>query len=103
MSPRIDIRLRPNKEAPASARRALDQLRDKLPQHVLEDVRLLLDGPLSHPVTASYEVDQPGEERDEDQEEDPDRLPPPGELVVSKQIAHDRDENPEPDHQQEDL
>jgi serine/threonine-protein kinase RsbW len=38
----IEIRLPPNKEAPANARRALDELTGRLPAHVLEDVRLLV-------------------------------------------------------------
>jgi anti-sigma regulatory factor (Ser/Thr protein kinase) len=59
VSSRIETRLAPNKEAPANARRALDELAGKLPPHVLEDVRLLVSELVTNSVRhASLTPDQ---------------------------------------------
>ena len=42
MSDGIKIRLHPNRDAPANARRALDELSGRLSPNVLDDVRLLV-------------------------------------------------------------
>jgi anti-sigma regulatory factor (Ser/Thr protein kinase) len=42
VSPTIELRLPPTRDAPASARRALDQLEHSLSPQILDDVRLLV-------------------------------------------------------------
>jgi anti-sigma regulatory factor (Ser/Thr protein kinase) len=59
MSSRIETRFAPNKEAPANARRALDQLAEQIPATVLEDVRLLVSELVTNSVRhASLSSDQ---------------------------------------------
>jgi hypothetical protein len=54
-------------------------------------LRLLL-GALGHAVASGDQVDQRGEERHEDQEDDPHRLPPAAELVIAEQVSDDREQ-----------
>jgi anti-sigma regulatory factor (Ser/Thr protein kinase) len=42
VSPAIELRFRPNKQAPANARRALDKLEESVSPSILDDVRLLV-------------------------------------------------------------
>ena len=44
-----------------------------------------------------------GEERHEDQEQDPGRLSPPGHAVVAEQVADDREQDHQPCGEDEDL
>src|SRR3954462_2212470 len=69
----------------------------------LLQVGLVLDRALAHALAADDQVDQRGQERDDDEEEDPHRLPPAGDLVIPEQVDHDRDQDPDPDHEEEDL
>ena len=59
MNPRIETRFAPNKDAPAHARRALDELAGELPANVLEDVRLLVSELVTNSIRhASLSADQ---------------------------------------------
>src|SRR5215216_5016269 len=66
------------------------------------DLGLLLDGAVPHAVSAHDQVDEGGQERDEDQEEDPDRLRPSRQLVVPEEVADDREEHHDPGDEEED-
>jgi anti-sigma regulatory factor (Ser/Thr protein kinase) len=59
MTSRIETRFAPNNEAPANARRALDELAGELPSQVLEDIRLLVSELVTNSVRhASLSPDQ---------------------------------------------
>jgi hypothetical protein len=64
---------------------------------------LRLDRAVTHATATGDQVDQRRQERDEDQEEHPGRLPPTGQLVVTEEVTDDRDQDPDPDHEEEDL
>src|SRR3546814_20191261 len=51
-----------------------------------------LEGPRCHSVTANEQVDERGEQRNEEQEDDPDCLHPAGGLVIAEQVGDDREE-----------
>ena len=66
-------------------------------------VGLVFDRAVAHPIAANDQVEQHPEERQEDQEEHPNCLCHPRQLVVAEEVAEDRDENPDPGEQEEEL
>src|SRR4051812_1052231 len=62
-----------------------------------------LDRAVAHPIAANDQVEKHPEERQEDQEEHPDGLRHPRQLVVAKEVLDDRDKNPDPGEEQEEL
>src|SRR4051794_17319389 len=62
-----------------------------------------LDRAVAHPVAADDQVEQHPEERQEDQEEDPNGLRHPRQLVVAKEVPDNRDQNPDPGEEQKEL
>src|SRR5262249_7975141 len=61
----------------------------------------LLAAPFSHAPSLSDHVCEYTKVGKRKQRDYPDRLGPPGDIVASKEIAKDRDEQPEPDNEDE--
>src|SRR5262245_18823841 len=64
-------------------------------------LRCLLAAPLSHAPSLSDHVCEYAKVGKCDQRDYPDRLGPAGDIVASKEVAKDRDEQPEPDNEDE--
>src|SRR5215211_5601168 len=56
--------------------------------------------PLSHSTTASDQVDNGCEERENDQEDDPERLPPTAQFPVPEQIGNDLEQHHQIHHEE---
>src|SRR3954452_14487003 len=62
-----------------------------------------LDRAVAHPVAANDQVEQHPKERQEDQEEHPNGLCDPRQLMVAKEVPDNRDQNPDPGEEQKEL
>src|SRR3954469_4097072 len=62
-----------------------------------------LDRAVAHPVTTDDQIEEDPEERQEDQEENPNGLRHTRQLVVAKEVSNDRNQNPDPGEEQEEL
>src|SRR5262245_16771191 len=58
----------------------------------------LLDVPFGHSLAVDDQVDQHAEERQDDQEDHPERLQPPRDVMTTKHVDQNRDQDPDPDH-----
>ena len=65
-------------------------------------LRLLL-GPLLHLAAPGDEVDQDADQRDEQHENEPQCLRPAGQVMAAEDVDEDIDQNPDPEHPEEDL
>src|SRR5215813_8064107 len=63
----------------------------------------LLRSPLMHAPAAGDQVDQDTDQRDEQHEQEPQRFGPAGQVMAAEDVDEHGDQDPEPDHQQEDL
>src|SRR5271165_4172839 len=63
----------------------------------------LLRGPLVHRAAAGDQVDQDADQRDEQHEDEPQRLRATRQVVAAEDVDEDVDQDPDPDHPQEDL
>src|SRR5215468_8531288 len=63
----------------------------------------LLRGPLMHAAAADDQVHQDTDQRDEQHEQEPHRLASAGQVLAAEDVDEHGDQDPEPDHEQEDL
>src|SRR5215467_5156516 len=63
----------------------------------------LLCRPLMHTAAAGDQVHQDTDQRDEQHEQEPQRLAPAGQVLAAEDVDEHGDQDPEPDHEQEDL
>src|SRR5664279_4650685 len=78
-----------------SERQVAAAARDLLDVRVRLALRLPHGGhlALTHPAPACDQVHQRAQERDEDQHQNPDPLPDPGQLVIAEEVAQDLEEH----------
>src|SRR4029077_2195310 len=74
---------------------------------VLAELLVLVPGilhrPLMHRAAADDQVDQHADQRDEQHEQEPQRLGPPGQVTAAEDVDEDPDQDPDPDDPQEQL
>src|SRR4029077_20960745 len=74
---------------------------------VLAELLVLVPGilhrPLMHRAAADDQVDQHADQRDEQHEQEPQRLGPPGQVTAAEDVNEDPDQDPDPDDPQEQL
>src|SRR5690348_15345053 len=63
----------------------------------------LLLGALLHAAAAGDQVDQDADQRNEQHEDEPQCLGPAGQVMAAEDIDEDIDQNPDPEHPEEDL
>src|SRR5690348_10748557 len=63
----------------------------------------ILHGPFLHLAAAGDQVDQDADQRDEQHEQEPQRLGPAGQVMAAEDVDEDVDQDPDPEHPEEDL